>query len=75
MQALRVSKNQLIVTTDDDKILRLSKKYKKLFLVKRPKALSKSNSSSIDVIRHVLKKFKDEDKVVLLQPTSPLEKI
>ena len=66
MQALRVSKNgKVVVTTDDDKILRLSKKYKKLFLVKRPKALSKSNSSSIDVIRHI-KKFKDEDKVVFI---------
>ena len=75
LQALRVSKNgKVVVTTDDEKILRLSKKYKELFLIKRPKGLSKSNSSSIDVIRHVLKKFKDEDKVILLQPTSPLRK-
>ena len=55
LQALRVSKNgKVVVTTDDEKILRLSKKYKELFLIKRPKGLSKSNSSSIDVIRHVL---------------------
>ena len=75
MQALRFAKyGKVVVTSDDNKILKITKKFKNLYSIKRPKYLSKNNSSSIEVVRHVLKKFKDEESVILLQPTSPLRK-
>ena len=63
----------LVVTSDDEEILRLAKNYKFLTL-KRNKELCTDTSSTIDVVLNViqelkiLKRFKH---IILLQPTSP----
>ena len=73
-------KKNIIVNTDDEKIIKLSKKYDLNFL-ERPKRLSSSNTSTEDVISHTLKTlygksyFKKVKNVILLQPTSPLRTI
>ena len=72
-QALRFSdKNKVVLTTDDTEAIKIAKKYKSIEIVIRPKHLSHSSSSSIDVIKHVLKIFKEPENFILLQPTSPL---
>jgi len=64
-----------IVSSDDDEILDISKKYKAEIL-KRPKNLSMDNSSSESVVNHVLSYMDDIGEqfefIALLQPTSPL---
>ena len=67
---------KLILTTDDEKIIKLSNKFTLDKIIKRKKSLAKNNSSSIDVIIDVLKKIKkaEPDYIMLLQPTSPLRK-
>lgn len=67
---------KIILTTDSDKIINCSKEFKNIFSLKRPKNLSNSKTSMIDVVNHVLKKESQiYDAVVILQPTSPLRKI
>ena len=67
---------KIILTTDSDKIINCSKKFKNIVSIKRPKNLSNSKTSMIDVVNHTLKKDSQiYDAVVILQPTSPLRKI
>ena len=63
--------DRVIVSSDSDAILGISKKYK-ADIIKRPDTLSSDTSSSIDAIIHTLKNMKEYDYVILLQPTSPL---
>jgi len=63
--------DRVIVSSDSDAILDISKKYK-ADIIKRPDTLSSDTSSSIDAIIHTLKNMKEYDYVILLQPTSPL---
>ena len=73
IQAARVAKkNKVILSTEDNKIKDLAKKYKNLIISNRPKYLSKDTTTSIEVIRNVIKKFKLNGIIILLQPTSPL---
>jgi CMP-N-acetylneuraminic acid synthetase len=67
---------KLILSTDDERIIKLSNKFALDKIIKRKKSLSTSNSSSIDVIIDVLKKIQETkpDYIMLLQPTSPLRK-
>ena len=67
---------KLILTTDDERIIKLANKFALDKIIKRKKSLSTSNSSSIDVIIDVLKKIQETkpDYIMLLQPTSPLRK-
>ena len=67
---------RLILTTDDERIIKLANKFALDKIIKRKKSLSSSSSSSIDVIVDVLKKIKDTkpDYIMLLQPTSPLRR-
>jgi len=73
-------KKNIIVNTDDEKIIKLTKKYKLQFLI-RPKKLSGSNATTESVIKHTLitlygkKYFTKVKNVILLQPTSPLRSI
>lgn len=73
-------KKNIIVSTDDKKIIKLSKRYKLNFL-ERPKQLSGSNISTEEVINHTLKTLYGKNyyakvkNVILLQPTSPLRTI
>ena len=75
VQAFRVAKkNKVILSTEDNKIKVLAKKYKNLIVSNRPKYLSKDTTTSIEVIRNIIKKFKLNGIIILLQPTSPLRK-
>tara|TARA_A100001234_G_C12480698_1_gene323372 strand:- start:11 stop:721 length:711 start_codon:yes stop_codon:yes gene_type:complete len=67
----------IIVSTDSNKIIELSKKFGIEAPFKRPANLSTSKASSLDVIDHALNWFEKNKKtkvdyIVLLQPTSPL---
>jgi CMP-N-acetylneuraminic acid synthetase len=68
---------KLIVSTDNQEIIKHSQKLGVEVPFKRPAKYSKDNSLSIDVISHALQFLKKRenyqpDIVVLLQPTSPL---
>jgi CMP-N,N'-diacetyllegionaminic acid synthase len=68
-----------LVTTDDEKVINYAKKFPDIFVIKRPKKISKDNSPTLDAVNHALKYFEDQtsktiDLIVTLQPTSPLRK-
>ena len=63
--------DEIIVSSDDKKILKVSKKYGAKTL-KRPKYLATDKAKTSDALRHVIKNTFTFDYVVLLQPTSPL---
>lgn len=64
------------ISTDSEKIIRISKKKNIYVPFKRPVGLSRDKSSSIDAIVHAINFFKKKklffDFVVILEPTSPL---
>ncbi|MCF6340282.1 MAG: acylneuraminate cytidylyltransferase family protein [Sulfurimonas sp.] len=63
--------DKVVVTSDCDEILEISKKYGANTL-KRPAELATDTSSSFVAIKHAVDNFKEYDYVILLQPTSPL---
>ena len=64
--------DRLIVTSEDDEILDISKKYG-AEIIKRPFELATDTAKTIDAVKHVLENISEKyDYVVLLQPTSPL---
>jgi CMP-N-acetylneuraminic acid synthetase len=67
--------NRVIVSTEDQEIAEISKKYGAEVII-RPKELARDDSPTIDVVFHILDFLEKEgykpDVVVLLQPTSPL---
>lgn len=67
--------DDIIVSTDDKKIIKMYKKFKFIKLFKRPKRLSTNKSKTVSVISHTLKKYEKKfnrvETVILLQPTSP----
>lgn len=64
--------DQVIVTSDDDEILEISKN-NGADVLKRPDELSSDTATTFDVIEHAIKQVKTKyDFVILLQPTSPL---
>jgi len=69
--------DRVIVSTDDEEIAKVSRKYGAEVPFMRPKELATDEARSVDVILHALKYLEDADNyspaiVVLLQPTSPL---
>jgi CMP-N,N'-diacetyllegionaminic acid synthase len=68
--------SKIALTTDDDRIINHSKKYKLDFVIKRKKKHSHDYAKSVDVVIDVLKQIKNYkvDLIMLLQPTSPLRK-
>jgi len=68
--------DKLIVSTDDNNIANISKRYGAEVPFMRPKELSSDTASSIDVILHAINFYKEKnlefEYVLLLQPTSPL---
>ena len=74
LEAAKKSKyiDKVIVSSNSKKILKISEKYKNFILSKRPENLSTNNAEIKDVVAYEVKKFKNYDIVVLLQPTSPL---
>ena len=72
--------NNIVISTDSEKILEYSKKEKNIDRIKRPKNLAKDDSPKIPVIRHCLiemeKRYKKKyDLIFDLDVTSPLRKI
>ena len=72
--------DNIIVSSDSEKIMNISEKYGASVFFKRPKILAKNTSPKIPVIIHALKKSelyfnKKYDIIVDLDPTSPLRKI
>jgi N-acylneuraminate cytidylyltransferase/CMP-N,N'-diacetyllegionaminic acid synthase len=78
--SLKIKENGLIddviVSTDSEKIAEISKKLGANVPFLRPTAISGDKSKSIDFILHAIEFFKKNgviyDYIVLLQPTSPL---
>lgn len=70
--------DKVIVSTDDDEIGKISKKYG-AEVIKRPGDLAKDDTHTIDVIFHLidilLKQYDHSTIIVLLQPTSPLRTV
>ena len=74
IEAAKKSKyiDNIIVNSDDQKILELAKKEGVKF-IKRPASLSSDHTSTVDVVIHTLQNIeKKYDYIILLQPTSPL---
>ncbi len=71
--------DRVIVSTDNNKIASISKKYGVDVPFMRPKELATDEAQTIDVVIHVLNKLKEfnqqYDYIVLLQPTSPLRQV
>lgn len=68
--------DRVVVSTDDKEIAEISIKYGAEVPFMRPKELARDDSTTSDVILHVLKWFEDVgekyDYLALLEPTSPL---
>ncbi len=68
--------DKLIVSTDDQNIAEISKKYGAVVPFIRPFGLAKDDTKTIDVIFHALDFFERENSIfdilILLEPTSPL---
>ena len=71
--ALNSMIDEVVVSTDSEKIANISKKYGANTL-KRKFKLSKDSTPTVEVLRDVYENMKDEnfDNVICLQPTSPL---
>tara|TARA_Y100000310_G_scaffold148453_1_gene147682 strand:- start:305 stop:1015 length:711 start_codon:yes stop_codon:yes gene_type:complete len=74
LKAAKKSKyiDKVVVSSNSQKALNVSKQYKDFFLSKRPERFCTKKSELIDTVLYEIKKFKDYDIVILLQPTSPL---
>jgi CMP-N,N'-diacetyllegionaminic acid synthase len=70
--------NDIYVSTDDNEVIKICKKFNVKVPWKRPKQLCNSKSLSEDAVIHFLnwyeKKFGKIDGLLLLQPTSPFRK-
>jgi CMP-N,N'-diacetyllegionaminic acid synthase len=70
------SPENICVSTDSDEIIRVVKEYGLDVAFKRPDYLATDTASSYDVVRHALDFYEQKgmnyDRVLLLQPTSPL---
>jgi CMP-N,N'-diacetyllegionaminic acid synthase len=69
--------DRLVVSSDDDEILKVSRKHDPSLVLKRPSELADDRSPAIDYVRHALATVEADgssqfDAVVILQPSSPL---
>tara|TARA_A100001015_G_C14930936_1_gene688420 strand:+ start:354 stop:1016 length:663 start_codon:yes stop_codon:yes gene_type:complete len=71
--------NKIVVSSDDEKILKYKKKYPKIDFLKRPRIISRKSTHMSEVIKYNLQYLKKKnqtfDAIAILQPTSPLRKI
>ena len=63
--------DKVVVTSDDDEILAISKKYG-ADTINRPDELASDTATTFDAIKHTVDNYETYDYVVLLQATSPL---
>lgn len=70
------SLNKIIVSTDDEKTVKIAKKFGADVPFLRPQELAEYNTSMLDVVKHATdfleKKGYKFDAIVILPPTSPL---
>jgi N-acylneuraminate cytidylyltransferase len=64
--------DRLILSSDDDEIMRVAEDYGCEVPFQRPRDLAEDESTSMDALLHALEQLPEYDYVVLLQPTSPL---
>lgn len=69
----------IVLSSDDDHLINLGRKYKIDAPFKRPEELAEDNSTTIAVILHSIEFYhsvgQDFDYILLLQPTSPLRSV
>ena len=63
--------DKVVVTSDDDEILTISKKYG-AETINRPEYLANDTATTFDALEHTINSLEKYDYIVLLQPTSPL---
>jgi len=64
--------DKVIVSSDSDHILEISKKYD-ISTIKRPDQFASDTATPFDTIKHIIENIDEKfDFVILLQPTSPL---
>lgn len=63
--------DKVIVTSDDDEILGIAKKFGS-DTIKRPDELASDTATSFDAVKHAIDNVDKHDYALLLQPTSPL---
>jgi CMP-N,N'-diacetyllegionaminic acid synthase len=63
--------DKVIVTSDDDEILEIAKKYKSN-TIKRSAKLASDTATTFDTVKHVIDNCEEYNYIILLQPTSPL---
>jgi CMP-N,N'-diacetyllegionaminic acid synthase len=63
--------DKVVVTSDDDEILTISKKYGAV-TINRPDELASDTATTFDAIKHTVEHYEKYDYIVLLQATSPL---
>jgi len=70
--------DKVCITTDDNKVKELAKKYD-FDILKRPSKLATDSSSMNDVVKHVIEKYNRQGiffkAIIILQPTSPIRHI
>jgi len=68
--------DKIVVSTDDNEISRVSRKYGAEVPFIRPKKLANDNAKTIDVALHAINRLESDglvyDLILVLQPTSPL---
>ena len=64
--------SDVVISSDSDEILSIAKSYSPIHIQKRSSANSSDHASSFDYLSEVLANFNHQDRVILLQPTSPL---
>lgn len=62
---------EVVVSTDDDEIVRVARKFGASVPFLRPKELATDESSSAEVLLHVCQQLPQFEWLLLLQPTSP----
>ncbi len=67
---------EIIITSDDKKVLSIAKSYNIRNIIKRPKELAQDDSLAIDTYFHTINYLKINNifckEIIILQPTSPL---
>ena len=63
--------DKVVVSSDDDEILTISKKYGAV-TINRPNELASDIATTFDAIKHTVDNYEKYDYIVLLQATSPL---
>lgn len=62
---------RLILSSDDDEIIDVAKKYNCEVPFKRPAELAQDHTSGMDPVLHAIKSCPGYDYILMLQPTSP----